>query len=145
MKIPFVTKSYTFHRFNEITNTIEDDHSITVTRHMKPAEIIRYHRLRRDFVLWLVLTVLLWVAAFALMGCALGCVLPDWCAGIGIAFIGLTYIAFMFVLEFRDDTRQLLMRELSQTGFEDEDAAYKTAEDKVKNCAEVWQTNHIDK
>lgn len=145
MKDLLVYKKYTFHRFNTTTNTIEDDFSITVTRPMKPAESIRYHRLYHSYILFIVLTVLLWVAAFVLTGCALCCILPDWCAGIGIAFIGLTYIPFIFILESKNDTKQLLMKELSQTGFENADIAYKFVENEVKKCAEMWREAHYER
>lgn len=143
MKNSLVYKKYTFHRFNEATNTIEDDYSITVMRHMKPAEFIRYRRLRRSYVLFIVLTILLWVAAFVLTGCALCYILPDWWAGISMTFIGLTYIPSILVFEFKNDTKRVLMKELSQTGFENEDAVYQSAENEVKKCAEVWRATHF--
>lgn len=142
MKIPLIQKSYTFHRFNERTNTIEVDHDSTVTRHMTPAETGRYRHLRRLYILWTITTILSLIVAFALIGCVFGCVLPDWWAGIGFVCFILIYFPLRYVLEFANKIEQLLKKELPQTGFEDEDATHNSMEDYAKNCAEVWRAAH---
>lgn len=142
MKVPFIQKSYTFHRFNERTNTIEFDRGITTTRAMTPAEASRYCHLIRSYVFWIILIILSWVAALVLMGYASCCKLPDWCAGIGITFIGVTFIPFLFLIEFKSDAKQLLMKELSQTGFEEEDAAHESMEEYTQSCADAWRAAH---
>ena len=142
MKNLFVYKKYTFHRFNESTNEIEFDHEITAHRLMTSAENIRYHRLRYAYILWSIPTVLFLIAAFALIGCALGGALPDWSAGIGFAFLLLMTITLRFALEFGCDAENLLENELPRTGFEKEDAEHKSAEDEVKSYAEIWRAAH---
>lgn len=142
MKIPLIQKSYTFHRFNEYTNTIEVDHDSIVTRHMTPAEIGRYRRLRRFYILGAISTALPSIVAFMLMLCALGDALPDWWAGVGGACLGLMCIPLQFVLNLGDKIKQLLEKELPQIGFEDKDIAHKSMEGNVKAYAEAWRAAH---
>ena len=143
MKVPFVQKSYTFHRFNECTNTIEFDYDITVKRAMTLAEAVRYCQFRCLYIFWYTVMVLGVLIGASLILCAFASILPDWCAGAGI--IGgsvIAVLAFWFVLQFGDDYKHLLNTELPKVGFEEEDAAHKSVEEYTQSCADAWRAAH---
>lgn len=141
MKKLFVYKKYTFHRFNESTNEIEFDHKITAHRLMTPAERKQYKRLYIAGVVLGLLSLLCVVAGLALI-ILTDAVLPAWFCGVGLACILLCALPLRFALQYGDDAKCLKEKELLKTGFEDEDAAYQSMEDYVKDCAKVWREAH---
>ena len=140
MKNSFVYKKYTFHRFNESTNEIEFDHEITAHRLMTPAERKKYKRLRIASVAFTILFLLCAAAGVALMLLTTE-VLPVWFCGVGIGCIFLCAIPFYFGLQYSNAV-EFMKEELLKTGFEDEDAAYQSMEDYVKDRAKVWREAH---
>ena len=141
MKNSFVYKKYTFHRFNESTNEIEFDHEITAHRLMTPAERKKYKRLRIASVAFTILFLLCAAAGVALM-LLTTTVLPVWVCGVGIGCIFLCALPFNFGLQYSNAVEFMKEEELLKTGFEDEDAAYQSMEDYVKDRAKVWREAH---
>ena len=141
MKNSFVYKKYTFHRFNESTNEIEFDHETTACRLMTNAERKRYKRLRIASVVFTILFLLCAAAGIALM-LLTTTVLPVWFCGVGIGCIFLCAIPFSFGLQYSEAVEFMKEEELLKTGFEDEDAAYQSMEDDVKDRAKVWREAH---
>lgn len=141
MKNLFVYKKYTFHRFNETTNEIEFDHEITAHRLMTPAERKKYKCLRIASVVFTILFLLCAAAGIALV-LLTTTVLPVWFCGVGIGCIFLCAIPFYFALQYSNNVEFMKEEELLKTGFEDEDAAYQSMEDDVKDRAKVWREAH---
>lgn len=141
MKKLFVYKKYAFHRFNESTNKIEFDHEITACRLMTPAERKRYKCLRIASVMFSILFLLCAAAGMTLILLTTA-VLPAWFCGVGIGCILLCAIPFRFGLQYSEDVEFMKEEELLKTGFEDEDAAYQSMEDYVRECAKVWREAH---
>ena len=141
MKKLFAYKKYTFHRFDEATNEIVFDHEITACRLMTPAERKRYKRLRIASVAFTILFLLCAAAGVALVLLTTE-VLPVWFCGVGIGCIFLCAIPFYFGLQYSNDVEFMKEEELLKTGFEDEDAAYQSMEDDVKDRAKVWRESH---
>lgn len=141
MKNSFVYKKYTFHRFNESTNEIEFDHEITAHRLMTPAERKQYKRLYIAGVVFGVLSLLSAVAGLAFIILTEN-VLPDWFCWIGIACILLCALPLHFFQQYAGDAHDMREYKFKETGFEDEDAAYQSMEDYVKDRAKVWREAH---
>lgn len=141
MKNSFVYKKYTFHRFNESTNEIEVDHEITAHRLMTPAERKQYKRLCIAGVVFGVLSLLFAVAGLTLIILTEN-VLSAWYCGVGLACILLCALPLRFSLQYAGDAHDMREYKLQETGFEDEDAAYQSMEDGVKDRAKVWREAH---
>lgn len=141
MKVPLIKKTYTFHRFNETTNEIEFDHEITVHRLMTNAERKKYKYLRIASVAFSILFMLCAAAGVTLI-LLTTTVLPVWFCGVGVGCIFLCAIPFKFALQYSEDVEFMKEEELLKTGFEDEDAAYQSMEDYVRDCAKVWREAH---
>ena len=141
MKNSFAYKKYTFHRFNESTNEIEFDHEITACRLMTNAERKKYKCLRIASVAFSILFLLCAAAGVALV-LLTTTVLPVWFCGVGIGCIFLCAIPFYFGLQYSNNVEHMKEEELLKTGFEDEDAAYQSMEDYVRDCAKVWREAH---
>lgn len=141
MKQLFVYKKYTFHRFNEATNEIEFDHAITAHRRMTPAERKQYKKLYIAGWVLGVLSLLCVVSGLALI-ILTDAVLPAWFCGVGLACILLCALPLRFSLQYAGDAHDMREYKFQKTGFEDEDAAYQSMEDYVKDCAEVWRAAH---
>lgn len=141
MKNLFVYKKYTFHRFNEATNEIEFDHESTAHRLMTPAERKQYKRLYIAGVVLGVLSMLCVVSGLALI-ILTEAVLPAWFCGVGLACVLLCALPLRFALQYSSDAEYMKKEELLKIGFEDEDAAYESMENYVKDCAEVWRAAH---
>ena len=141
MRVPLIKKTYTFHRFNESTNEIEFDHEITANRLMTNAERKKYTCLRIASVAFSILSLLCAATgvAFILLPTT---VLPVWFCGVGIGCIFLCAIPFNFALQYSNNVEFMKEEELLKTGFEDEDAAYQSMEDDVKDRAKVWREAH---
>ena len=141
MKKLFVYKKYAFHRFDEATNEIVFDHEITANRLMTNAERKQYKRLRIASVVFTILFLLCAAAGVALI-LLTTTVLPAWFCGVGIGCIVLCAIPFYFGLQYSNAVEFMKEEELLKTGFEDEDAAYQSMEDDVKDRAKVWREAH---
>lgn len=141
MKNLFVYKKYTFHRFNESTNEIEFDHEITAHRLMTPAERKQYKRLYIAGVVFGVLSALSAVAGLAFIILTED-VLPAWYCGVGLACILLCALPLRFSLQYAGDAHDMKEYKFKKVGFEDEDAAYQSMEDYVRDCAKVWWESH---
>ena len=141
MKNSFVYKKYTFHRFDEATNEIVFDHEITAQRLMTNAERKKYKCLRIASVAFSTLFLLYAAAGMALILLTTA-VLPVWFCGVGIGCIFLCAIPFNFALQYSNNVEFMKEEELLKTGFEDEDAAYQSMEDEVKDRAKVWREAH---
>lgn len=143
MKVPFIQKSYTFHRFNERTNTIEFDRGITTTRAMTPAEASRYCHFRRLYIFWCVVCCLTVATGFVPIICAFASIVPEWFVAIGFIWFGLMIsLPLRFAMQFHDDYQNLLNNELPKVGFEEEDAAHEAMEEYTQNCADAWRAAH---
>lgn len=141
MKNLFVYKKYTFHRFDEATNQIVFDHEITANRLMTNAERKQYKRLCIAGVVFGVLSLLSVVAGLASIILTED-ILPDWFCGIGIACIFLCALPLHFSLQYAGDAHDMREYKFKETGFEDEDTAYQSMEDDVKDRAKVWRETH---
>lgn len=141
MKKLFVYKKYTCHRFNESTNEIVFDHEITANRPMTSTEQKQYKRLCIAGVAFGVLSLLSVVAGLALIILTKN-VLSAWYCGVGVACILLCALPLHFSLQYAGDAHDMREYKFKETGFEDEDAAYQSMEDYVRDCAKVWREAH---
>ena len=141
MKIPFVYKKYTFHRFNETTNAIEIDHEITAHRRMTNEESKQYKNLCIAGIAFGVLSLLCALTGFALI-ILTDAILPAWFCVVGPACILLCALPLYFAIKYGGDAHDMKEYKLQKIGFEDEDTAYESAENEVKSCAEIWRTAH---
>ena len=141
MKNLLVYKKYTFHRFNESTNEIEVDHEITAHRLMTPAERKQYKRLYIAGVAFGVLSLLSAMAGLTLIILTEN-VLSAWYCVVGLACILLCALPLYFSLQYAGNAHDMRVYKLQETGLEDEDAAYQSMEDYVRECAKVWRNAH---
>lgn len=141
MKKLFVYKKYIFHRFDEAANEIVFDHEITAHRLMTPAEKKQYKRLCIAGVVFGVLSLLFAVAGLTLIILTKN-VLSAWYCGVGLACILLCALPLRFSLQYAGDAHDMREFQFNETGFEDEDAAYQSMEDDVKDRAKVWREAH---
>ena len=141
MKKMFVYKKYTFHRFDEATNEIVFDHEITANRPMTPTEQKQYKRLCIAGVAFGVLSLLSAMAGLTLIILTEN-LLSAWYCGVGVACILLCALPLRFSLQYAGDAHDMREYKLQETGFEDEDSAYQSMEDDVKDRAKVWREAH---
>jgi len=141
MKDLFVYKKYTFHRFNESTNEIEESHTVTIPRAMIHEERKRYKKLHTASMVFGALCLLCMVAGVALI-ILCSCVLPDWFCGIGLACILLCALPLRFALQYGSDAECMREKDLLKVGFEQKDDTYQKMEDETKAYAEAWRAAH---
>lgn len=141
MKYPFIQKSYEFHRFNERTNEIEFDRAITATRRMTLSEKREYKQVYKAYIICSTLT---WLCIIAMLTCIIlaATILPTWVVGLALLWILIMDIPLRFVLQYGDDKENMVNHFLPQRGFEEEDAAWESAEAYVHDCADAWRATH---